>query len=103
MRVTPALWLAWRVVPDLYIGDGSAERIKGLGLCGCRLGWAGGFRESLECKMVMLGLRPGTEFGAEQAWELRKKFHQDGVKPSAACFSKFRQSHCQLLPSAGKT
>lgn len=53
--------------------------------------------------MVMLGLRPGTEFGAEQAWELRKKFHQDGVKPSAACFSKFRQSHCQLLPSAGKT
>lgn len=35
--------------------------------------------------MVMLGLRPRTEFGAEQAWGLRKKFQQDGVKPSAAC------------------
>lgn len=35
--------------------------------------------------MMMLGLRPGTEFGAEQAWELKKKFKQDGVKPSAAC------------------
>lgn len=35
--------------------------------------------------MVMLGLRPGTEFGAEQAWELKKKFKQDGVKPSVAC------------------
>lgn len=30
------------------------------------LGWVRDFGESLECKMMMLGLRPGAGFGAEQ-------------------------------------
>lgn len=58
--------------------------------------------------MVMLGLRPGTEFRAEQAWELRK-FKQDGAKPSAACSGDTTLFQCILAeplsgaPSTGTT